>query len=95
MTSQGRTLAEVWVACIKEHLREFLYMAQMASLELEIVVKHDAIELQFSGFNDSLPPFVTQALTWINGFASSKDLEGIFGQVKEKLLQEWHNFYFE
>jgi secreted Zn-dependent insulinase-like peptidase len=23
------------------------------------------------------------------------DMNGIFSQVKEKLLQEWHNFYFE
>lgn len=26
-TAHGRMLAEVWVACIKEHLREFNYMA--------------------------------------------------------------------
>jgi hypothetical protein len=38
LTVVGRVLAEVWVACIKEHLREFNYMAQMASLELEFTI---------------------------------------------------------
>ena len=58
-------LSEVWVSTIKEHLREFMYMASMASLELEISALHDSIVLIFSGFNDSLPVFVTQALTLI------------------------------
>lgn len=45
ITSHGKMITDVWVACIKEHLREFLYMAQMASLELEISTTNDAVTL--------------------------------------------------
>ncbi len=43
MTVKGKMMAELWVAAIKEYLREFNYMASMASLELEFTVNHDAI----------------------------------------------------
>ena len=65
MTVRGKMQAELWIAAIKEYLREFNYMASMASLELEFTVNHDAIQLEFSGFDDSLPEFLTQALTKI------------------------------
>jgi secreted Zn-dependent insulinase-like peptidase len=68
-SSQARTVAEVWAATIKEYLREFIYMAQMASLELEVNVLHDAVSFTFSGFNDSLFALVTQGLELINEFS--------------------------
>jgi insulysin len=97
LTPFGRTLTEVWVACIKEHMREFNYMAQMASLELEFTVSHDALTLTFSGFNDSLAAFISQTFAKIQEFRTLPDdsKRQIFDQVKEKLSQEWHNFYFE
>ena len=50
-------ITEVWIAAIKEYLREFKYMAEMANLELDFTISNDAISLQFSGFNDSLAEF--------------------------------------
>ena len=44
-TVGGRMQAEFWSTAMKEHLREFIYMAQMASLELEISVQQDAVSL--------------------------------------------------
>lgn len=69
----------------------------MASLELEFTINHDGITLTFSGFNDSLTTFVTETLKLIDGFAKvpGEDLREIFNQIKEKLIQEWHNFYYE
>jgi hypothetical protein len=43
MTVRGKMQTELWIAAIKEYLREFNYMASMASLELEFTVNHDAI----------------------------------------------------
>ena len=57
VTAEGRMITEVWVAAIKEYLREFKYMAEMANLELEFTISNDAITLEFSGFNDSLTEF--------------------------------------
>jgi secreted Zn-dependent insulinase-like peptidase len=45
LTAEGKMIAEVWASCIKEYLREFIYMAQMASLELEISVLHDSVAI--------------------------------------------------
>ncbi len=97
MTVRGRMQTELWIAAIKEYLREFNYMASMASLELEFTINQDAIQLEFSGFDDSLPEFLTQALTKIRQFSSLDKLEmqDIFNQVKEKLMQDWYNFYLE
>ncbi len=72
ISARGRMIAEVWVAAVKEHLREFMYMAQMASLELEFTVSHDGITMQFSGFNDSLVEFVTQTLTTLSTFSAAE-----------------------
>ena len=57
VTAEGRMITEVWIAAIKEYLREFKYMAEMANLELDFTISNDAISLQFSGFNDSLAEF--------------------------------------
>ena len=74
VTAEGRMLTEFWVAAVKEHLREFRYMAEMASLELEFTVCHDAVVLEYSGFNDSLPTFISSALSMISSLPSSPSL---------------------
>ena len=45
VTAEGRMITEVWVAAIKEYLREFRYMAEMANLELEFTISNDAVSL--------------------------------------------------
>lgn len=97
LSVNGRVITELWVAVVKEHLREFNYMAEMASLELDFTVNHDGITLEFSGFNDSLATFVDQALEQIGHLEKLEDkaLDLLFAQAKEKLSQDWHNFYFE
>jgi secreted Zn-dependent insulinase-like peptidase len=97
VTADGRMITEVWIAAIKEYLREFKYMAEMANLELEFTISNDAVGLQFSGFNDSLTEFTQQTLTRIRDFRNlgKDDMAAIFSQVKEKLMQDWYNFYLD
>jgi secreted Zn-dependent insulinase-like peptidase len=40
-TSQGRVFAEVWNQVLQEYLREFYYMASMASLQVSMTLPHD------------------------------------------------------
>ena len=96
-SANGKVLADEWVQCIKEYLREFIYMASMASLEVEISTVSEFVVIKFSGFNDSMPASVSQALNLISEFSNVKEeqLKPIFNQVKEKLMQEWHNAYYE
>jgi insulysin len=87
-TVEGKMFAEIWEAAIKEYLREFKYMAEMASLEFKIKVNEDSFEFEFSGFNDSLFQFLSQALEKIGKFTTTEENEmrDIFNQVKEKML---------
>ena len=40
-TANGRLFVEIWNAMLQEYLREFYYMAQMASLNATMSVPHD------------------------------------------------------
>ena len=91
-TSQGRLFAEVWRQCLDEYLREFTYMASCATLNFEIVVAPDNVELTWSGFNDSLPVFVVETINRIKAMKTA-DIKDIFEQKKEAMLQEYKNFY--
>jgi insulysin len=93
-TALGRVFAEVWNQVLQEHLREFYYMAQMASLHASMSLPHDNYNLQWTGFSDSLPRFVEETLKRMRDL-KVEDQPEAFAQVKEKLLQEWANFYLE
>jgi len=55
---------------LQELLREFSYMAECAELEFNISLPRDNIDLQWSGFNDSLVSFVSETLQRISAFKS-------------------------
>jgi len=93
-TPQGRVFAELWNSILQEYLREFYYMAQMASLNASMTLPHDNYNIQWSGFSDSLPVFVEETLKRMRNF-NVADHPDYFHQCKEKLMQEWHNFYLE
>ena len=76
--------AEVWKRVLQESLREFTYSAECAKLSFNIQLPRDNIDMQWSGFNDSLVNFVSETLQKINAFASL-DCREIFEQVKEQL----------
>jgi secreted Zn-dependent insulinase-like peptidase len=90
--SLTRVFAEVWKGCLTEYMREFKYMADCAMLNLEITLPTDNIQFHWSGFSDTLPAYVHETLKRVLAMRTA-DLESIFNQVKEQMLQEIKNFY--
>lgn len=66
-TPLSRVFIEVWNNVVKEYLREFYYMASMAEMEADMSVYHDNFNIQWRGYNDSLPTFVEETLKRIKG----------------------------
>lgn len=92
VSPEATVFAEVWKRVLQESLREFTYMADCAKLDFKIHVPRNNIDLQWSGFNDSLLNFVSETLQRINAL-KNLDCREIFNQVKEQLQQEWKNYY--
>jgi secreted Zn-dependent insulinase-like peptidase len=57
---------------------------------------YDNMNFTWSGFNDSMPNYIEESISRIIKMKVENDtLREIFDQVKEKLLADWKNFYFE
>ena len=69
-------------------------MAEEAKLTFEVIIEQDNIEFHWEGYNDSMINYITETL---DRFLNMKNLDTskIFAQVKEKLLLDWKNFYYE
>lgn len=61
-SSRTRVFALLWHSCMNELLREFTYMADCASLDFDMSILNDNINMTWSGFNDSMPNFITETL---------------------------------
>ena len=61
----ARVFVEVWKHVVYEYLREFNYMAEMASLNQFIINSHDSVNFAWSGFNDSLPKYIQETISRI------------------------------
>ena len=93
-TTEARVFIEVWTKVLSEVLREYGYMASMANLESYMSIYHDNFNIEFKGYNDTLPIYIEETLKRMKAF-NPADHEEEFSQVKEKLMQEWFNFYLE
>ena len=91
---EARVFANVWTQILNEHLREFNYMANCANLSFTVSPMFDNVDFQWSGFNDSMPRYIDESITKLTEMKDS-DLQKTFDQVKEKLLVDFKNFYFE
>ena len=91
---EARAFANMWTAILGEHLREFNYMARCANLSFSVSPLFDNINFQWTGFNDSMPTYIEQSISKIVEMKEA-DLEKTFDQMKEKLLVDFNNFYFE
>lgn len=67
-------------------------MADCAELSLEIVLAYDHLLLNWSGFSDTLPVYVRETMQRMVQMRII-DLESIFNQQKEQILQEMTNYY--
>lgn len=91
---ESNVFAQIWVKVLKEYLREFNYAAELAKLDGEISLGNDNINIKWSGFNHKMPIYINQTIQKLNEL-KNKDMKQVFDQVKEKLLQDWKNFYLE
>jgi secreted Zn-dependent insulinase-like peptidase len=82
----------LWRSVAEEYLREMLYMAELAKLNMSINLNLDGITIQWSGFNHKLQEFIVETLNKLLKL-SEEDLEHIFNQEKEKLLLTYKNAY--
>jgi len=94
---ESSLFVKFWTRFQEQYLKEFTYMAEMAKLEFDVTPSQGNIELRWSGFNDSIPNYVQETLTRLMGLqnATKEEIEPVFNQVKEKLLIDWKNFYFD
>lgn len=94
LDKQARLFTNVWLHVQGEYLREFAYTAGQASLSFSITGLHDNLNFSWSGFNDTMPVYIKESLERIMKM-KEEDLEDYFDQVKEKLLLDWKNVYYE
>jgi len=74
---KGRVFAEVWDAVVQEKIKEFVYMAEMAGLELRMSLLQDNYDFTWSGYNDSLDQFIIQTVENLKKLDLSKE-EAVF-----------------
>jgi len=72
----------MWQAIVDQHLKEYTYQAETASLKFDLVVGLVDVNFTWNGFNDSMPSFIKETLMKI-GSMKNDDIEDIFNQVKE------------
>ena len=96
-TVKARVFVHLWTQMQNEYLREFNYMANCANLSFNVTPMQDNLNMTWSGFNDSMPTYIKESIEKMLSLKDVNDseLEEIFNQVKEKLLVDWKNFYFE
>lgn len=93
-TPEARVFANLWENIGLEYMREFNYTAECANLNFEMRLMHDNINYKWSGFNDSMPNYISETINKLSDM-KNQDLEEIFNQVKEKLQLDWKNAYLK
>ena len=67
--------ANVWQDVMGEYMREFNYTAECANLNFSCLVLHDNINFQWSGFNDSMPNYISETIDKIQAMKEIDLLE--------------------
>lgn len=75
-------------------MTELNYSAEMAAMRFDLMVLHDNVNMQWSGFNDSLGVYVQESLKFIDSI-KNKDFKEVFEQVKAKRIQELRSHYLQ
>jgi secreted Zn-dependent insulinase-like peptidase len=61
-TPESRVFAKVWEEVTKEYMREFNYTAECANLHFDFNMMHDNINFIWTGFNDSMPNYISETI---------------------------------
>ena len=75
-------------------MAEFRYMASVAQLSTEISITYDGVVVQFSGFDDSMPNYISETFKRMIGMKTAS-LEEVFNQQKAELIKELQNNYYD
>ena len=73
-------------------------MANCANLNLDVQALYDSVNFVWSGFNHTMPTYIEESISQLLKMQQETEndkLEEIFDQVKEKLLGDWKNLYYE
>jgi secreted Zn-dependent insulinase-like peptidase len=95
---EARVFVVVWAQMQDEFLREFNYMANCANLSFDVYPVYDSVNFTWAGFNHTMPIYIEdsiQRLMKMQEEADGEKLEEIFNHVKEKLMGDWKNLYYE
>lgn len=81
---------------LKEHLREFIYMAQMAKIDISLLPTKKGLKLKASGFNDKFQVFLRELSHRIADFGNAQGpletfIASKFELLKLKRLEELEN----
>ncbi|CAI2381562.1 unnamed protein product [Moneuplotes crassus] len=88
---QGAVFSTIWLKVIQDYFREFLYMADMASLECQTSESEGSIRIDFRGYSDPMQEFVEKFFDKLKSFDARKNKQ-TFDSKKEELLKQWANF---
>ena len=66
-------------------MQEFIYMAEMAAMKFSLTLLRDNINLEWSGFSDTLDVFVQKTLELINSMRDA-EFRDVFEQVKARKI---------
>jgi secreted Zn-dependent insulinase-like peptidase len=93
-TLKGSLFAELWDECLQEYRREFSYMANEAALKFNHSIALGCVDFSWSGYNSALPEFIKETIAIMMKLKTA-DIEDIFNDKKELLLQRYKNHYLQ
>lgn len=67
-SAQTEILLRIWVLLLKDAMREFNYLADMAYIESSLVNAVNGLQITINGFNDSIPTFSREYFKRIKNF---------------------------
>lgn len=96
LTTNANVFLFLWETVLIDYLREFTYMGSCVWLEFSCTPRaqsNDGFDMQWSGYNDSLPAFVTGIMQRMKNMSQDTSLQPLFDSSKELLMQNFKNFY--
>ena len=66
-------------------MQEFIYMAEMAAMRFSLTLLRESVNLEWSGFSDTLDVFVQKTLELINSMRNT-EFKDVFEQVKARKI---------
>lgn len=84
-TPKARVFGLMWQDCLDSLMQEFKYMAEMAAMNFNLVLSRDNVDMQWSGFSDTLGVFVQKSLEVIQSMRDA-EFRDVFEQVKARKL---------